>query len=164
MIKHKHITEPDDRGFQVRIVRQKKEYSRYFSHTLWRSKKKALSAAIHWRDQLLVVLGKSQNTIGVSQSPLPTKKTTGVRGVSRSIGYDARRDYHYLEYQVHWRTDGRARNRTFYVGSLKNVTADQDFHAFRTAVLFRKEFEECFVNKKQFRPERYKNWKTERFY
>ncbi len=159
----KHITQPDPNGFQVRIVRNKKEYSRYFSYRLWGGRKKALMGAINWRDQMLVSLG-SVNKYLPERTINPTKRTTGVRGVSRSVQYDKRRDCHYVVYSVHWRNNGRPTTKTFHVGRLESVTPDEEFHAFRTAVRFRHEYELAKSEDLPFDPSRFKSWKKRRLY
>lgn len=160
---NKHITEPDPKGFQVRIVRNKKEHSRYFSHKQWGSKIKALTGARNWRDQMLVSLGKVSKNLP-ERTITSHKKTTGVRGVSRSIQYDKRRDTHCLVYSVHWRMAGKARTKTFHVGLIGGVSADEEFHAFRTAMQFRREYEMSVVDSLPFIPEDYKHWRTSRLY
>ncbi len=165
MALHKQITEPDIRGFQVRIVRNKKEYSRYFAHKLWGSKKKSLNAAINWRDQMLVMFKESKKH--QQATPLPAnKKSTGVLGVSKSVQFDKRRGVHYLVYSCHWRKDGIGHTKTFHVGRAWEVSTDDELHAFRTAVLFRKEYEIFKDNgaESNFSPDKYKLWKTERLY
>ena len=160
---YKHITEPDPKGFQVRIVRNRKEHSRYFSHVQWGDKNKALNAAQSWRDQMLISLGGINKNLS-NKSINPTKKTTGIRGVSRSLQYDKRRDVHYLVYSVHWRKNGKATTKTFYVGRVENVNADEEFHAFRTAVRFRREYEISKTEDFPFYPERFKLWRNSRIY
>ncbi|MCK5888939.1 MAG: hypothetical protein KAG19_03245 [Methylococcales bacterium] len=163
--KYKQITEPDHRGFQVRIVRNKKEYSRYFSHKMWGSKIKSLKSAISWRDQMLVLFKEDKKY--QQESPIPPhKKSTGVLGVSKSIQYDKRRGVHYLVYSCHWRKNGHGHTKTFHVGRADNVSTDEELHAFRTAVLFRKEYE-VFKEKDKvsdFLTDKYKDWKKERLY
>jgi|GEM_PF-166530 len=163
MAKHKQISEPDRHGYQVRIVRKGKEYSRYFAHRVWGGQSASLKAAIQWRDQMLVLLGKNNRKLS-DNGPLSTKKTTGVRGVTRSIQYDKRRDAYSLVYGVRWHDKDKIKNRTFFVGQVDGVTADEDFHAFRTAVLFRYEYELCLELNVPFCSERYVNWKTSRLY
>lgn len=163
--KFKQITEPDHRGFQVRIVRNKKEYSRYFSHKQWGSKGKSLQSAISWRDQMLVLFRESSKFRQETMLPAH-KKSTGVLGVSRSVQYDKRRDVYYLVYSCHWRRNGKGHTKTFHVGRADDVSPDEEFHAFRTAVLFRKEYE-MFKDKgleERFSPDRYKSWKNKRLY
>jgi hypothetical protein len=50
------------------------------------------------------------------------------------------------------------------VGAAGSVSADKDFHAFRTAVLFRYEYELCLELNIAFYPQRYVNWKINRLY
>jgi len=162
-LENRHITEPDINGFQVRIVRNKKEYSRYFSHRQWGCKSKALNGARSWRDQMLASLGSVNKYIS-ERVVNSRKRSTGVRGVSKSVQYDKRRDVHYLVYSVHWRVSNRVRTKTFYVGQLSNVNADEEFHAFRTAVQFRREYEISKASNESFYPESFLNWKSERCY
>jgi hypothetical protein len=163
MAKYKQISEPDSHGYQVRIVRKGKEHSRYFAHRVWGGRTASLDAAIHWRDQMLVVLGKTNRKLS-DKGPLASKKTTGVRGVTRSLQYDKRRDVYSLVYGVRWHDNDNIKNRTFFVGTAGNVSADQDFHAFRTAVMFRYEYELCLELNVGFYPQRYVSWKTNRLY
>ncbi len=163
MPKHKQISEPDCHGFQVRIVRKGKEHSRYFAHRVWGGQKASLEAAIHWRDQMLVLLGKTNRKLS-ENGPLASKKSTGIRGVTRSIQFDKRRDVYSLVYGVRWHDNNKIKNRTFFVGQVDQVTADDDFHAFRTAVLFRYEYELCLEINVGFYPQRYVDWKTNRLY
>ena len=159
MSKYKHITEPDNKGFQVRVVRDRKEHSRYFSHKLWGSKKKSLQSAINWRDQILVLIGDKKPTpIG--------KKSTGIIGVSKMIHRDKRWGSKALVYSCHWRKNNKAYNKNFRVGLLDEITADDELHTFRTAVQFRKEYEffKKIGKENLFIPERYKLWKTKRLY
>jgi hypothetical protein len=153
-----NITSPDRGGFQVRVVRDKKEYSRYFSHKLWGNKGKSLQAAVSWREQILAVFGDIK--------PMPVNKSTGVVGVSKIVKYDKRRGSYSLFYSCHWRKNKKAHTRQFHVGLVDQVTPDEDFHAFRTAVLFRKEYEffKEIGQEDLFSPEKYALWKTKKVY
>lgn len=161
MAEYKHITEPDPFGFQVRVVRRGIEHSRYFSHKLWGGKKKSLQAAIRWRDQMLVILKGSRTRF--MKTPC-NKISTGVTGVSRTIKYDKRKDKSYLCYTVFWIKDDKPRNKTFQVGNVKTVTADQELHAFRTAVLFRKSYEYAIDNDLNFDEALFRHWRNNRLY
>jgi len=163
MLENKHITSPSSKGFQVRIVRNKKEHSRYFSHTQWGSKQKALIRARNWRDEMLVSLGSVNKYLPVKKVS-SNKKTTGIRGVSKSVQYDKRRGAHCLVYSVHWRKDEKAKTKNFYVGTVGNVSADEEFHAFRTAVQFRREYEISKAEGVLFCPAGFKAWKKVRLY
>lgn len=165
MALHKHITSPDTKGFQVRIVRNKKEFSRYFSHNQWGSKASALKSAISWRDQMLVLFSGKNSIVPENTTP-PANKSTGILGVTRTIQYDKRNDTHCLVYSCHWRVDGKGHTKTFHVGRIEEVDADLDFHAFRTATFFRKEYE-LFKEKGKmalFSTDKYKFWKNHRVY
>jgi hypothetical protein len=161
MAKEKHITEPDVFGYQVRIVRRGKESSRYFSHKLWGNKGKSLKAAIAWRDQMLTVLKGSKTRF---LKPPKNKTTTGVTGVSRTIKYDHRKDKSYLCYTVFWVSNCKSRNKTFQVGNVDKVTADDELHAFRTAKLFRSCYEHSIDNDLQFYDGKFAGWKKLRLY
>ena len=161
MAEHKHITEPDAFGYQVRIVRRGVERSRYFSHKLWGGKNKSLQAAINWRDQMLAILKGGRTRF--MKTPC-NKISTGMTGVSRTIKYDKRKDKSYLCYTVFWIKEGKPRNKTFQVGNINTVTADQELHAYRTAVLFRKAYEYAIDNDRPFDDLLFKNWKNLRLY
>jgi len=163
MGEHKHITKPDPKGYQVRIVRNKKEHSRFFPYGLWGSGGKALAAAISWRDQMLIVLGRS-NSYTIRKRILANKKSTGVRGVTRTIQYDQRRDTYCLVYGVHYKKDGKAANKTFHVGRVGDISADEELHAFRTAVRFRREFEISKIERVEFHPSTFTRWRHIRIY
>lgn len=161
MIKYKHITEPDPFGFQVRIVRRGKENSRYFSHKLWGSKNKSIKAAIAWRDQMLIVLKGSKTRF---LKPPKNKTTTGLTGVSRTIKFDRRKDKSYLCYTVFWVCNGKSKNKTFQVGNVESITADDELHAFRTARLFRSCYEYAIDNDLTFDDSQFAGWKKKRIY
>lgn len=163
MASNKHITEPDALGYQVRIVRQGKEKSRYFSHKLWGGKGKSLAAAIAWRDQMLVVL-KGGNLRYRLPSPPARKVTTGLTGVSRVVKYARRKNKHYLCYTVFWVDNGKSRVKTFQVGNVAAVTADDELHAFRTARVFRGCYEHAIDNGLPFNETAFAGWKGRRVY
>ena len=161
MAKHANITQPDMHGYQVRIVRGGTEYSRYFSKKVWGGDRKALEAAINWRDMKRASLPKKTPYI----NDKPKNNSTGINGISKVVHFDKRRGTEILRYQVSYRTkDNRQSVRTFQVGRLEEITADDDLHAFRTAVLFRKEYELARSLDEDFDPERFRNWKKERLY
>ena len=162
MAKYKNITEPDKHGYQVRIVRNGKEFSRYFSHRMWGGKGKSLEGAQSWRDQMHAILGTLRPRL--HQQPSPTKRSTGVCGVSRSLQFDKRRDTHNLVYEVHWNDGSGTRNKTFHVGRVGEVSADKEFHAFRTAVLFRRHYELAVELGERFDSSLYTQWKELRLY
>ncbi len=160
---NKHITEPDFNGYQVRIVRSKKEHSRYFAFKCWGGKRKALYAARSWRDQMLPLLGRVNKYL-IDRDIQANKVSTGIRGVTRTIQYDKRRDYHSLIYGVRWQFNKVTKNRTFFVAEVSKVTPDNELHAFRTACRFRFEYELYEAGEINFEPERFKDWKKIRMY
>jgi len=161
MVKHKHITQPDAFGFQVRIVRRGKESSRYFSHKLWGGKPKSLASAMAWRDQMLVALKGSKIRF---LKPPKNKTSTGLTGVSRTIKFDRRKDKSYLCYTVFWVLNGKSKNKTFQVGNVDIITADDELHAFRTARIFRCCYEEAIDNDRVFDESPFAGWKKKRLY
>lgn len=134
MRKQENITEPDAKGYQVRVVRLGKEYSRYFSYKKHSGKRKALQAAIEWRDEIRAKHNK--------KAQRATRSNTGVRGVSRTVKHDSRRDTTYVSYSAHFKNeDGTPNNKTFYVGNINNINEQDELKAFRAAKRFRKQFE-----------------------
>jgi len=96
--------------------------------------------------------------------PPKNKTTTGVTGVSRTIKYDHRKDKSYLCYTVFWVKDRKSRNKTFQVGNVETVTADDELHAFRTAKLFRSCYEHSIDHDLQFDDNKFVGWKKLRLY
>lgn len=159
--KYKNITQPDAHGFQVRIVRDGVTHSKYFSHRSWGGKRKSLSAAINWRDMQKAVLPKKRKCFDT----MANNRTTGVVGVSKTIHYDKRRDASYLRFQVFYQTnDGKPAVKTFQVGNIRHITADEEFHAFRTALRFRFEYRAAREADAPFNAARFDDWKRRRLY
>lgn len=157
----KNISQPDQHGWQVRIVREGKQHSRYFAHKQYGSRQKSLKAAIRWRDLMQVVLPKRKPFF----TRLASNQSTGVIGVSRAIHHDKRRDTAYLRYQVSYQQkNGRSASKTFQVGPADRVTAEQERHAFLTAIQFRKDYEQSRLNRESFDSERFLQWRNERLY
>ena len=153
-----NITQPDRRGYQVRIVRRNKETSRYFSFKLWGSRRKAFVAANRWRDQMEVALKKSTKYF---TKATPKNKSTGIVGISRYICWHKQKQHHILSYSVCW-TDAtsKGREKSFQVCYIENYTLAKDLHAFETAIMFRKDWEhhadEDILHR--FNPDAYLNW------
>lgn len=138
MAKHENITEPDGLGYQVRVVRKGKERSRYFSHRQYGGKRKALQAAIEWRDEIKAKYPH--------KALRPPQSNTGVRGVSRTVKFDRRRGITYVSYSVHYKDEnGYPNNKTFFVGDLEAVTDKEEQAALRAAKRFRREYEKQVV-------------------
>jgi hypothetical protein len=92
------------------------------------------------------------------------KISTGVTGVTRTIKYDHRKDNSYLCYTVFWVSNGICRNKSFQVGNVKNITVDDELHAFRTAKLFRTCYEVSIDNDIAFHDDKFIGWKKIRLY
>ena len=93
-------------------------------------------------------------------------KTGATSGSLHSPGdkVQARKNIIEALHDIDWRDKGKTKNKKFQVGRVGEVSADDEFHAFRTAVHFRKEFEWCVQEKRPFEPERYTQWKRIRVY
>lgn len=159
--KFSNITMPDAHGYQVRIVRAGKEYSRYFSSKVWGGEERALEAAVNWRDMKRASLPKKL----AEENQQPKNNSTGINGVSKVVHFDKRRNTETLRYQVSYRTkNSRQSVRTFQVGHTKSLTTEDDMHALNTAIAFRKEYELARSLDEEFNAERYSNWKNEKLY
>lgn len=158
---HKNISEKDNAGFVVRIIRHGVEHSEYFSNNLWGSRDNSLNAAIEWRDRLLSVLGARKSI----KSCKNTKQTsTGISGVSRTVKFDSRRNKNSLCYMVFWVKSGKHMNKTFNVGDIEKITSSDDFHAFRIAKLFRSCYEFAIDHGLEFDDSKFMGWKQARLY
>lgn len=159
--KFSNITMPDAHGYQVRIVRAGKEHSRYFSTKVWGGENHALEAAINWRDMKRASLPRKV----AAENQQPKNNSTGINGISKVVHYDKRRNTETLRYQVSYRTkDAKQSVRTFQVGHTNRLTTDDDLHAFKTAIAFRREYELARSLDEEFNAEKYSNWKNEKLY
>jgi hypothetical protein len=132
--KFENITEPDGMGFQVRVVRKGKERSRYFSHRRLGGKRKALKAAIEWRDEIKEMYPE--------KAKRPVQSNTGIRGISRTTKFDKRRGITYVSYSVHYKdNEGYPSNKTFFVGDADMISNKEEQKALRAAKRFRKDYE-----------------------
>lgn len=138
LAKHENITEPDGLGYQVRVVRKGKERSRYFSHRQLGGKRKALKAALEWRDEIKFKYPH--------KALRPPQSNTGVRGVSRTVKFDKRRGITYVSYSVHYKDDsGSPNNKTFFVGDVEQITEKEELKALRAAKRFRRDYEKVLM-------------------
>ena len=157
----KHITIPNSNSYQVRITKNSIEYSLSFSWTEYESKKKALSAAVMWRDMKLKELGRSLVRNDLRTRVLSNKKTKLPVGITRYYRTDKRRQNRpqYMVFGVNYiKSDGHNTSKSFQVGNIENITKAQIKHAELTATAFRKEYENCFKNNKIFNTDKYLNW------
>lgn len=162
------ITIPNWNAYQVRIVRNGHEYSASFSWSHYGGTRKALSAAVKWRDSMMIGLPPAGNaTGGFRQSPLSHKSTWGRVGVTCYTHVDKRKAGHpeYLRFGVNW-TDatGKRRTKSFQAGPLETLTPADKLHAANTANAFRTEWEHCQSTGTLFDPARYADWRQQRLY
>jgi hypothetical protein len=134
LAKYENITEPDGMGYQVRVVRKGVERSKYFSHNQYGGKRKALKAALAWRDEIREKYKE--------KAKRPVKSNTGLRGISRTTKFDKRRGITYVSYSVHFKDKkGHPNNKTFFVGDVDSITDKDEQKALRAAKKFRKAYE-----------------------
>ena len=144
----KHITETNYNSYQVRIVRDRIEYSSAFSWVIV-GKSAALDAAVKWRDLTLALLPPPVNAKGaIRLAPAKHKKTQEPLGVTRYVTTDRRSGTprQYLRFGVSYLDEnGQNRIKAFQAGSLQQLTPDDIFHTAQTAYAFREEWEYSFL-------------------
>lgn len=148
-------------GFQLYIKRGGIEYQPCYSIRAYGNRSKALEAVRSRRDQLLAVMPQQPRA---RTKPITGKRSTGVAGVSRRFAYDKRRNATYLRYDVHWRQGKIGRCRGFSVGRVEHVTPDLEFHAFRSAMHFRRIYMMCLEADIPFCPEWFDGWQDREVY
>ncbi len=157
---HQNITQPDPKGYQVRVVRQNKEYSRYFAFLKLGGEQAALKAANKWREQI-----KSNfpyNDKKRKNAASKNNRSTGVLGVCKTISDDKRKCHKYLVYGVRWQDKHGANHcKTFRACNLKKYSKTMDQKAFAAAITFRQAWEyHCDNNTLGlFDPDYFLNWR-----
>lgn len=155
-----HISQPDKNGLQVRITRRKIMYSRYFAFKTWGGPAATRAAARFDRDDKLNhMVGKQIRFVNASKN-----ESTGVTGISRCVRHDKRKDKSYMTFSVFWKLNGKNKTRTFQAGNVDSITDDDEAHAFRTAMHFRKNYEYCIDHNKFFNDLAYTQWQTKKLY
>jgi len=154
--KYKNISEKGNAGFIVRIVRGGVTHSEYFANNLYGSRKKALIAAIDWRDRLAPFIGERKTINSCAKDE--------VSGVSRTIKFDLRRDRSDLFYLVFWIKDGKHMRKAFNVGDMNKITSDDDLHGFNTAKHFRSCYELSVEQGTEFDDSVFIGWKKVKLY
>ena len=102
--------------------------------------------------------------IELSLTQLPIRKSLDYVTAIRLFLLAYPKDKNYLCYTVFWVSNGKSRNKTFQVGNVEKVTADDELHAFRTAKLFRICYEVSIDNDIEFHDEKFVGWKKIRLY
>lgn len=163
-----NITIPAFDAYQVRIVRDGREYSATFAWSRYGSTEEALSEAVAWRDALLAKLPSAATTLGSYRStPQKNKRSYNRVGVSRYIGVDRRKTGApgYLRFAVNWVDEtGQSRVSSFQVGKVGAFTWEDELHAACTAEAFRTQWEFSSATGQAFDPSSYRGWRKKQCY
>jgi hypothetical protein len=129
------ISRPDDYGFQVRVRRNGRVYSKYFSLRRHGGERAARTAARLYQAALVLKLPKLPPVEATIRN-----RTTGVRGVCLVRYRNKRRGLTIYDYKVRYidaRT-GKSKVRAFYIGT--EVTYDKKRAAavLKRAIRFRR--------------------------
>lgn len=129
------ISRPDDYGFQVRVRRSGRVYSKYFSLRQHGGARAAKTAARIYEAVLLQKFPKLP-----PREPTKRNRTTGVRGISLAKYRNKRRGLTIYDYKVRY-TDaktGRPRVRGFYIGTQDTYDKKRAAAVLEKAVRFRR--------------------------
>lgn len=163
-----NITIPSFDAYQVRIVREGREYSATFAWSRYGTKAKALEEAVAWRDDMLSRLPSAATELGSFRStPQKNKRSYNRVGISRYIGVDRRKlgSPGYLRFAVNWVDDtGKPRVSSFQVGKIGSFSWEAELHAACTAEAFRTHWEYCRTKGCPFDLSRYEGWKGKHCY
>lgn len=153
------VSFPDPSGCQMRFIERGEDLGGFYAYSHYGSIRKAVEAAVSRNQQLRIAFGRRGRH---RQGPRKTQKpwsNTGKVGVSGSWLYDPRRDRWGFRYQVHWKRDGKPASKSFHLSA--GFSADHQFHAFRTAMRFRQEWEQDLD---AFDPAPFQLWRSRRLY
>lgn len=155
------ITFPCASGCQMRFIHERKDYGQFYSYAKHGGVRKAVLQAIKDNQALCARyrrrISNGRPSFRVNET---NRSNTGVNGVTGSSYFDSRRQKTYFRYQARWQdSKGKARIRSFML--VEPSTADQKLHTLRTAIHFRKQWEQDLD---QFQPQRYQLWKSRRLY
>lgn len=153
------VSFPHDSGCQMRLVHQGENLGGYYNYNEWGGVRQAVEAAINRNKQLRAALNRENSGNPKIRDHRSNRSNTGVLGVSKNTYYDKRRGRYYTRYMASWRRNNKNQNKGFHVP--ENATADQHFHALRTAIQFRVRWES---SGNQFSPSRFKLWRQKRLY
>ena len=96
-----------------------------------------------------------------SLNPQRNNRSTGVRGISRDIHHNRRRDTRTLRFQVVWIDDhGRTRSKSFTVGRIEHATDADERHAYAAALAFRRAFVAAYQAGEVFDPTPWQDWRS----
>jgi hypothetical protein len=151
------ISFPCDSGCQMRFIRNKKDLGGFYSYKQWGGIEKALQAAMSRNQQLKALYPASK----IRRVRKPKDGTScGFNGVGFREKLDKRRNEIERFYWVSYKKDDKPAVKTFSLGYTA-FDADVQFHAYRTAIQFRKEWDELGED---MNFGKYKNWRKIRVY
>ncbi|KMT67061.1 hypothetical protein [Catenovulum maritimum] len=151
------ISFPSRSGCQMRFVRNGKDLGGFYSYKQWGSVNKAVEAAISKNRQLKALYPISKTNR--KRKPKPDA-SCGFNGVGFREKLDKRRNKIERFYWASFKRNGKPAIKTFSLG-YKEFSADQQLHAYRTAIQFRKEWE---LLDSEMKEEKYKDWQNKRLY
>lgn len=133
------ISRPDKNGFQVRVQRNGRKYSKYFAFRKHGGEDKALQAAKDYESHLK---GSALYRHRPRRAAQKNNRSTGIVGVH--FGSRMRRGIKVFEYKVsYWDpVQEKQRRKTFYVGSENTYTKERDAKVKAKAIAFRRSSEQ----------------------
>ncbi|WP_232824691.1 hypothetical protein [Algibacillus agarilyticus] len=151
------ISFPCRSGCQMRFIRKKKDLGGFYSYNQWGGIEKALRAAMSRNKQLKALHPTSK----IRRVRKPTTETScGFNGVGYREKIDKRRNEIERFFWVSYRKDDKPAVKTFSLGYTA-FDADLHFHAYRTAIQFRQEWDE-YGDEMKF--DKYRSWRKVRLY
>jgi hypothetical protein len=155
------ISFPCYSGCQMRFIQNGEDLGRFYSYRQWGGVRKAVRAAIDRNLQLRVAHRRKAKTgKQIYRRASVSHSNTGVVGVSGSRYLDARRGTWHWRYLVRW-VDAKGEPHIKSFNLVEPYTSDQQLHALRSAVQFRKTWEE---DVDIFDPTPFKLWRQKRLY
>jgi len=153
------ISFPCSTGCQMRFMEKGENHGGFYSYRQWGSVRRAVEAAISRNLQLRALFGRNKSGRPRIRNRVAASSNTGVLGVYKNSYLDKRRGVTYIRYMASWTEKGKTKTRGFHL--LESATADQHFHALRTAIAFRHAWEN---DGDAFDPDRFTLWKQKRLY
>ncbi|NTS78563.1 hypothetical protein HR060_17100 [Catenovulum sp. SM1970] len=141
----------------MRFIRNKKDLGGFYSYKQWGGIEKALDAAMSRNKQLKALHPTSK----IRRVRKPKDGTScGFNGVGYREKLDKRRNEIERFYWVSYKKNDKPAVKTFSLG-YTHFNADLQFHAYRTAIQFRQEWDE-FGEDMNF--DKYRRWRKLKLY
>ena len=153
------ISFPCSSGCQMRFIENGDDHGGFYSYRQWGGVRPAVEAAISRNQQLRALFGRNRTGRPRIRQRVKASSNTGVLGVYKNSYVDKRRGLTYIRYMASWAEHGKPRMRGFHL--VEDASADQHFHALRTAIAFRHAWEQ---DGDGFDPSRFTLWKSKRLY